>query len=352
MKATLISFDRRGLRRSSLALLGAVTLAACDDERPLPLGPNPTSAPTEASLAKGVKGGTLIITMVDQNQSTVGTLGGQFTLAKTGQPTYFGVDNGPGDGDAATGVIQRNGLVGGAYTVCQTVAPTDYVMANPACQSVLVIAGGVAQLQFVNVTMARATFRTIDYAFNYIGGAEFKLRDSTAAVIAQFVDNTGPDLDPNPGRFDLKFAVEGTYSICPVTPPPGYLFPFPAGCVGFQVTHGKESPMPEFWVYPPYSAYWHVTDGTWTPDFYAVLIGPSTFEVTGNAYTATIVDNGANDFDTRLGRLAINLPDEGWYTVCQTVPPINHQNATPSCKRIEVKKAVPGWGEFFFNYPI
>ena len=352
MNATPIALDLRGRRLYSLALLGVVALAACDNDRPL--GPNPTTIPTTAAQAKNQnKGGKIVITIVDQNQAAPASAGAMFSLQASGQPSITVTDNSAQDADPITGVVAVKGLSAGLYEVCEKIAPTDYVLANPGCVNATLVSGGSAQVQFVNLTMGRAQFRTIDYAFNYIGGAVFKLRDSTGATLAQFTDNSPPDLDPTPGRFELKFATDGLYSLCGVTPPPGHLF-VSSGCVGFTVNHGQYSSMPEFWVFPPFSAYWHVTDGTSTPDGYATLIGPSTFEVVGgsNGFSATIVDNGANDFDTRLGRLAINLPDEGWYTVCQTVAPINHQSATPNCKRTEVRKLAPGWGEFFFNYPI
>ena len=100
-------------------------------------------------------------------------------------------------------------------------------------------------------------------------------------------------------------------------------------------------------------AYWYVTDGTVTPGGFFTPFGPSTFEVVGgNGFTATIVDNGANDTDPRIGRMAIILPDAGAYSVCQTVAPINHQKANPSCKRVDVQKGTPAWLEYFINYPI
>lgn len=80
-----------------------------------------------------------------------------------------------------------------------------------------------------------------------------------------------------------------------------------------------------------------------TPDGYFVNIGPSTFTVgaaTG-AFNATIADNGANDHDPRLGKLAIKLPAGGEYTICQTVAPANHKLASPACKWVDVNHGMP-----------
>ena len=63
MLSTLISFDRSARRLSSLALVGAAALAACDNDNTV--GPKPAAIPTQASPAVGVaKPGTLIITIV------------------------------------------------------------------------------------------------------------------------------------------------------------------------------------------------------------------------------------------------------------------------------------------------
>lgn len=351
MYKTLLSNRRRTLRLSS-ALVGVALLAACENDRPL--GPNAASGPTTPSLSKG-KVGTLVITIADKQNMPPTTLGAQFTVAKSGGPTYIGVDNGPGDGNPTIGVIQMS-LAAGSYTVCQTVAPTDYVMPSQACQPATLGAGSVVQVNFLNLMMARATFRVIDYASNYIGGAELALRDTTGAFIAKFTDNSPPDLDPNPGRVELKFAVEGLYSFCWMSPPAGYVFPYspPGSCVGFHVTHGEYTQGADVWVFPPFSAYWHVTDGTAQPDGFATLVGPSTFQVTdaSGAFSTIITDNGPNDFDTRLGRLAIKLPADGQYDICQTVAAPKTNLANPPCKRAEVKYAVPAWMEFFFNYPL
>ncbi len=65
----------------------------------------------------------------------------------------------------------------------------------------------------------------------------------------------------------------------------------------------------------------------------------------------TIVDNGANDFDPRVGRLAIKLTGEGYYTICQTVMPAGYSAPSPSCKRVQVFEGEPTNADWFYNPP-
>jgi hypothetical protein len=205
---------------------------------------------------------------------------------------------------------------------------------------------------FINPTIARLRWKVVDAWQNYVGGATFALQDSNATVIATFVDNAAPDIDPTPGKFEVKLPTEGVYQLCTVTPPAGYVYPGQqVFCMGHLVQHGQITTSPPYTVYPLFSAYWGVTDGTVDANFYPTLIGPSTFKVTssGGAFTVNVVDNGLNDIDTTLGKLAVKLPAGGYYSVCEIVPPPNHWNAKPSCKRINVTSGVPEWAEWFVN---
>ena len=75
MHASLNSLARRGIRPSSLALAGAVLLAACDNDRPTE--PAAEAKPVAPSLAKGGNPGGLIISLVDQNGQSPANLGAQ-----------------------------------------------------------------------------------------------------------------------------------------------------------------------------------------------------------------------------------------------------------------------------------
>ena len=122
-------------------MAGAVLLAACDNDNAV--GPNPvTSMPTVPSLAKATGNQQLTITIVDQNANAVTTLAAKFKVANSaGGAGSLVVDNAPSDGNNAVGTIQVKGLAAGSYEVCQTMAPTDYVLPATPCKTVIV--GGI-----------------------------------------------------------------------------------------------------------------------------------------------------------------------------------------------------------------
>ena len=63
----------------------------------------------------------------------------------------------------------------------------------------------------------------------------------------------------------------------------------------------------------------------------------------------TVVDNGANDIDGKLGKVAVKLTSGGPYSICETVPPNGYWNAQPACKQISVATAKPAWAAWFVN---
>jgi len=319
MNATLLSFDLRGRRLSSLALLGAAALAACDNDRPV--GPNPTAIPTEASAAKVAKGNSLFITIVDENGATPTTVGAQFTVGQVGQPTYFLVDNIGSDADPTPNTLQMKGLIG-TYNVCQTVAPTDYVLATPACQSVT-LNDQNAKLQFVNANVGHAVWTVLDFNGVGIGGAVITWHDGNGNSF-QVADNSALDLDKADGVFEVK-APYGGGGACSLTPPPGWVFGT-TGCFGQPVPPGQKTFFINFNVNPEYSVNWAAIDPNG-------LAGPSTYTVTNAAgtFTATIDDDGNKDGWKGLGQIWMIVPGPGEYRICQTTPPPNTKIADPSC---------------------
>jgi hypothetical protein len=339
-----LRFDRRALPVSSLALAGAVMLAACDTDKSV--GPNPvTSTPTAPSLAKATGTQTLTIMVVDQNSTAVTTLAAKFKVSKSaGGPGSLIVDNAPSDGNSAIGTIQMKGLASGTYEVCQTIAPTDYVLPATPCKTVIV--GGIvaASVQFVDLTVARAKWRVADFLENKVGGAVIKVHDGISW--STITDNSALDLDPTAGAFEVK-APQGSYSICPKTPPTGWVFMVQT-CIGMPTPHGQTTDLSGFGVNPEYSVNFAVTN-------YDVLSGPSAYEITsasGN-FSAKLVDDGLNDRWTGvLGRLWITLPAEGEYTICQTVAPPNTALADPACKTIKVQLGGLEYAGLFNSKPL
>ena len=76
------------------------------------------------------------------------------------------------------------------------------------------------------------------------------------------------------------------------------------------------------------------------------LLGPSTFKVTGSP-NSDCADGGGQRGERHgmlIGKLAGSDSDLGWYSICETVPPVGHWNAKPSCKRVSAASGVPGFG--------
>ena len=338
MHAILLSFDRRGLRRSSL-VLGAVLLAACDNDRPV--GPNPTAVPTVAALGMGPTKGVIQITIADKNKQPLTTAGAEFALTLAGQPSITAIDNGAGDSDPAAGRVFVKGLKPGVYDVCEKAPPTDYVLPSPNCQTATAVAGGITPVDFINLTVPRASWVAFDQInFDTIPGITVTGDDGSGPVV--IIDNSPLDLDPAPGKFEVRVPNGTSYSVCPKATPPGYAFPnIPQGCLNGSVTPGETTALGNIQVRHEYSAYWFVTLGGSVAD-------GAEFSVTNasTGTTFTVKDDGPNDMAAGMGMVYIKLFAPGWYTICETVPPLGGQLADPVCKRVEIVKGEYGFAIF------
>ena len=350
MFATLLSFDRRAVGLLGLAFAGAAALSACDTDEPVVPKPN---APTAAQPILFPTSATLVIKVVDSTQALITSSLAEFKVVGPNQATWIVKDNIANDADPTSGVVRLKGLTAGQYQICETTAPVNYAMPNPACVTATVPAFTSTTVSIVHQTVARARWSVVDYVPNYVPGMVFTLRDSTNAIVTFITDNLGADSDPAGGKFDIRWGTEGVYNLCEDTPPPGYSFlnGQVTYCTTIQLKHGTiwQNAAP-YTVYPTYSAYWHVTDGTVDPNFYPNLIGPSTFTVNiAGGPPITVVDNGVNDINGNLGKIAVKLPSAGTYSICETVPPNGYWNAQPACKQVQVAAAEAGWAEWFVN---
>lgn len=351
MRSSLPSFDRRGLRLSALALAGATLLAACDNDRAV--GPKAPAAPATAILVKPVKTGALRITILDQNKALPTTSGAQFSVAKSDNKTFIAVDDGPGDMHSLAGSILMVNLQPGTYTVCQTVAPADYVLPTPpACQPIDVIPGtsnlgDASHVQFGILTVPRASWVAFD-AINWdtIPGITVTGDDGSGPVT--IADNSPLDLDPAPGKFEVKVPKGSSYTVCPKATPPGYVFPpIPQGCLTKPVAPGQTTALGNVRVRHEYSAYWFVSLGGGVSHGSEFTV---THAATGN--TITVADDGLNDMAPASMMVYVKLSAPGWYTVCMSVPPKGGYLADPVCKRIEVHLGEFGFAGDFDSKPI
>jgi len=177
----------------------------------------------------------------------------------------------------------------------------------------------------------------------YVEGAVINFHDGTAWYA--IADNSASDLDKAPGKFEV-LAPNGVFSICQLTPPPGFVFE-PQGCTGYSVPAGQTTYITTFAVYPEYNAFWFTSNGR-------KLVGPATYVVKSmtSRFATTVVDEGKGDRFPSLGRLRVVLPAGGDYQVCQTKAAPNTQLANPACITITVQLGQSYNAGMFLNNPI
>ena len=355
MHTTLLPVFRRSTRLSSIVLVGAAMLAACNTDQPVAPKPPEVPATAQPAVLPG-NSGSLVIKLVDGANAIIPLTGAGFVVQGPSQTTWTIVDAGPNDqqydADPTAGVILIKNMSPGQYKFCETLPPTGFGVVNPLCQTVGISVGTTSQLVFHHLPVAHIKWGVKDFAGNYIGGATFTL-DSNNVMVAKIGDGTVLDSDPAPGKFDVKIPFESKLKLCVTTPPAGYVFAAnQATCVTKKIEQGTVLDLGNFRVNPVYSAFWGVTNGFLDPVQGYYLIGPSTFNVTSSdqVYSYDVVDNSANDFDPVLGKIAVKFLKGGTWSVCETQPPVNHWNANPACKQISVASGVPADVGYFINY--
>jgi len=355
MRTTLLAVFRRSPRLSSIALVGSAALAACNTDQPA--GPKAPAIPAAAQPALlPQNSGKLVIQFVDGANAIIPITGGGLVVEGPGQTTWTIMDAGPNDqqydADPAGGVIEIRNMSPGQYKFCERLPPQGYGIVNPSCQTVGISVGKTSQLVFHHLPVAHIKWSVKDFAGNYISGATFTL-DSNNVVVTKVGDGSVYDSDPAPGKFDVKIPFESYWKLCVTTPPAGYVFPAnQVVCVANNLKQGTVLDFGNFQVNPVYSGFWGVTNGFLDPVQGYYLIGPSTFKVTSSdqAYSYSVVDNLANDFDPVPGKIAVKFLKGGTWSVCETQPPFNHWNANPACKQISVAYGVPTDVGYFINY--
>ena len=353
MRTTLPSLYRRPLRLSSVALVGMAVLAACDKDQPV--APKVPEVPAAGAPYLGpIFTGAMVIRLVDGSNTILPIAGAGFNVEAPNKVTWTAMDVAGYDNydkDPAAGVILRNGLAPGQYKVCEGLTPTGYGVVNSRCQTAVVTGGAATTLTFGHLPVAHVKWSVTDFGSNYISGAVFTL-DTNGVVFAKVGDGTVFDGDPAGGKFDVKIPFEGYYRLCVTTAPAGYVFPAnQVECVAADIKQATVTNFGSFGVDPLYSATWRVTDGSLDANSQYMLIGPSTFHVASanGLYNYDVIDNSANDFDPTLGKIAVKLLGSGYWSICETVPPVNYWNANPSCKRIDVASGVPASAGYFIN---
>jgi hypothetical protein len=185
-----------------------------------------------------------------------------------------------------------------------------------------------------------------------VGGMSLRLRDAQGIPIVDFRENSAPDIDPTPGKLEMKLA-EGEYSICMMAAPVGYWFVGiqAESCIWFHTKRDSIAQLPPITSYPFHSVYWGVSDGTVDSSFSLIPLGPSTFTVKNKMSwkTVTVVDNGENDFDPALGKFALILDTAGDFEICQTDATPGYYKAQPWCQTATVVSNVPNFAGWFIS---
>ena len=337
------------LRRSALAVVGAVVVTACETDKPLaPRAAEPTSA--SLALAPSKDKGSLSIKMLDQNGQLVKAPGARFTVTAKGGLTFNAIDNGVQDADPVVGAVRIAGLTPATYLVCEIIPPPGYVQPTE-CASATV--GGIiaSQVTFLNLTIARVSWTVKDFVGNLVGGMQFTGSD-TVGKTDTITDNLPPDLDPKPGRVEV-LARPGNYVVCETKLPAGYVY-LPGQtnfCLGGAAEHGKVTNIVDFTIYPEVSAFWYIIGDGQDSLGIPLGVGPSQFEVrnAGSTVVKMIPDNGVEDFDLRVGRMAVKLPAAGDWSICQKAAAPNRKIATPPCVRVTVNYGDPKMVGWFYN---
>ena len=254
------------------------------------------------------------------------------------------VDDGANDSDKTPGEFAINNARVGTYTVCETAAPSGYII-DTVCAEVTVSAadptGTIAAGTFVN------TLGSIDWVKNgpngtsLLGGATFSVTPNPltgALAPLTVVDDGANDSDKTPGEFAINNARVGTYTVCETAAPSGYII----DTVCAEVTVSAADPTGTIaagtFVNTLGSIDWVKRDGN------GAFLGGATFSVSPDpsdgAGTMTVVDNGLNDSDPTVGEFqVINVPT-GTYTVTETVAPEGYTLDSTTCT-VVVSQANP-----------
>ena len=336
---------------SRTGLLGVVALAACETDKTV--APKATEVPAVQS-ALLVRTGALRVTVVDDQGNLVKGFGAAIKFTDSQNNTVTLQDQTLKDGDQTIGKLVVSGLTPGAYTVCDSVQASGYLLGKNPCVTAIVTAGVTKDAAtFVNPRFPYLHVSNIDVWNHLRGGAWLFVSDTLGQNGNVVYDNVaGVDVDPVGGVIKTPLFRDGKQKVCVIQPPTSYHFiPGNSYCATFNATFGDTIQVAPFVFTLPYVGRWGVTDGGLDANNNYTLIGPAGFEVYNPKTKAWIHidDNGWNDEDPTLGKISMPLLNAGSYSVCEVTPPVNHWNATPNCKTLTVAMDVPTWLGWFIN---
>ena len=324
MKPTSSYPNRRSFTIAAVAALAVVGfLGACQDNGPVAPSQGARFADSSAERDKGGnrQGSALVDWQLQDGVSPYNLLpGAHYHLSGPNNFSLDITDNvTPADQDPAVGKFMVKGLVGGAYTLCETVPPVKYLLPQPLAAHCfpfnLPAQSSVTFGAFYNFHIPQLDWTVVDVVGNWLYNATFQVFDSTNTAVT-ISDNDAKDLNFNLGRFLKEQAAAGVYKVCETVPPSGFMLPAQP-CTSVYAGGGIE-PVGDFVNRAPYSLSIHVTD-----TFNKPLAGTS-FVVKRDGYPnldINVTDNVAPDRDKKTGSYYVMVSGSGWYTVCQTNAP-------------------------------
>ena len=223
METSLPSFDRRALRRASVAVASVALLAACSNDNPV----EPTAARIPTSVQPTVQPnglGTIRLSTVTTEANVKKLIGGAKFSIQGPRTSKTVSDNDANDMDPTWGKIKLMNLLPGTWNVCETVPPVGYVVFQLTCQQLTVNANGTTTAEFNHLVVAHAQFEVRNAANQLVGGATFTIRDATNTPIIVVKDNDAKDIALTAGFFTVRLPAAGSYWVCPTTAPAGYVF--------------------------------------------------------------------------------------------------------------------------------
>jgi uncharacterized repeat protein (TIGR01451 family) len=266
--------------------------------------------------------GSIAWTKVDEDGALLG--GATFTVdldPTDGVGKLTVVDNDANDADKTNGEFEVVDVPLGTYSICETVAPTGYIL-DGACKQAILTAqdAHVTLAPFVN-ELGSISWTKVDEDGTLLGGATFTVDlDPTDGVgKLTVVDNDANDADKTNGEFKVVDVPLGTYSICETVAPTGYILD--GACKQAVLTAQNAHVTLAPFVNTLGSLSWVKTKGD---EAGTTRLGGATFSISPNPYgsgTLTIVDNDANDADPDAGEFSLDGVKLGSYTITETAAP-------------------------------
>lgn len=202
-------------------------------------------------------------------------------------------------------------------TACDSDSPVEPTAARvPTTVQAAVIPNGLGSIVVSTVT-TEANVKKL------IGGAKLSyIGPRTSGTVS---DNGVGDMDPTWGKIRLMNLLPGTFTVCEIVPPVGYVV-FQTTCHQITVVANSIAtaefnhlilPHVQFQVRNAANQY----------------VGGATFLIKTNVETIMVVtDNGAKDIHTALGQFTVRLPAAGTYWVCPATAPAGYVFANPTCR--------------------